>query len=76
MFGGASNTLITGNVVSGNVLDGIRLAETGSNTLRGNFIGTDFSGLRPLGNGRTSALRSGVWIVGSVGNLIGGSKYW
>lgn len=71
---GASGNTLLDNVISGNQLDGVRLAETGSNTLRGNLIGTDASGLRPLGNGRLTAPRAGVWIVNSTGNIIGGSN--
>ena len=70
---GASDNTLLDNVISGNQLDGVRLAETGSNILRGNFIGTDASGLRPLGNGRLTAPRAGVWIVNSTGNVVGGS---
>src|SRR2546430_15581350 len=56
-----------GNVISGNLDRGITL--DGANKLvEGNFIGTDVTGLQPLGNAR-----SGVEIGGS-GNTVGGTN--
>jgi titin len=60
-----------GNVISANgayglVIDG---ADSTSNTVQGNFIGTDASGTQPEGNGD-----SGVAIIdGAANNLIGGT---
>lgn len=58
---GARN-VISGNLDRGVVLDG------SNNIVQGNFIGTDVTGLNPLGNGR-----SGVQ-VGGGGNLVGGTN--
>ncbi|MCA9438863.1 MAG: right-handed parallel beta-helix repeat-containing protein, partial [Candidatus Omnitrophica bacterium] len=72
---GTSNTLIGGpnaearNVISGNNLDGITLNTSSSgNTIVGNFIGTDGTGLLPLGN-----KFSGIAVFTSD-NRIGGSE--
>jgi titin len=70
--GGASHNVIVDNVVSGNNGMGISIysAETDSNTVKGNFIGTDAAG--------TSALGNGVYSVnvtdGSRYNVIGGTN--
>jgi parallel beta-helix repeat protein len=59
----------TGNVISGNRLYGIELANGASqNQILGNLVGTDASGLHPLGN--TS---DGVFVINSGNNTIGGS---
>src|SRR5262249_46506541 len=66
---GANTTVFQfGNVVSGNGKDGIAIT-TGSvsNTVFGNKIGTDPSGLRPIPN-----QGSGVLVTYSQVNLIGG----
>ncbi|MDD5200327.1 MAG: right-handed parallel beta-helix repeat-containing protein [Terrimicrobiaceae bacterium] len=57
-----------GNLISGNKADGVLITGSSSNnTLSGNFIGTDASGNKPLGNGL-----DGVGIDHSKGNsLIG-----
>ncbi|PYS62142.1 MAG: hypothetical protein DMF74_14270 [Acidobacteria bacterium] len=57
------------NIISGNN-DGIEIVNNGAtnNVVQGNFIGTDASGSRPLGNS------TGIFInVGSNNNLIGGT---
>ena len=59
-----------GNVFSGNGEHGIGIwgYGTGSNTISGNFVGTDVNGLKPLPNGNT-----GVQIADRTkGNTIGG----
>ena len=70
--GAAYNTLLN-NVVSGNVLGGIFIGSGGSNTLRGNLIGTDATGTRPLGNGTVSVPRMGILLSSTTSNLIGSS---
>jgi hypothetical protein len=55
-----------GNVISGNLDRGITL-DGNNNFVRGNFIGTDVTGLKPLGNAR-----SGVEI-GGTNNIVGGN---
>ena len=66
-----TNDLTEGNVISGNLGDGIRLADglfAGTNhVIAGNFIGVDFTGNAALGNAG-----AGVRIVGSSGTVIGG----
>jgi hypothetical protein len=57
------------NVISGNIDNGIWLdANTRSNQIQGNLIGTDTTGTRRLGNGS-----SGVRIYEASGNLVGGT---
>jgi hypothetical protein len=56
-----------GNLISGNLDRGITL-DGSNNIVQGNFIGTDVTGLNPLGNART-----GIEIGGS-GNLVGGTN--
>jgi photosystem II stability/assembly factor-like uncharacterized protein len=58
-----------GNLISGNEGTGIQLncCGSGSAIVKGNFIGTDASGTRPLGNG------TGIDIE-SANNLIGGAE--
>ena len=62
------------NVVSGNGDDGVELvgAAATSNLVQGNYIGTDVTGMLPLGNGR---LESGDGVVirfSASSNLVGG----
>ncbi|MFO1002602.1 MAG: Ig-like domain-containing protein [Planctomycetaceae bacterium] len=60
-----------GNVVAGNGASGIQIEGSGSdfNTIQGNFIGTDITGLIGLGNGN-----SGVKLGNSAANnLVGGT---
>ena len=66
-LGTATNTLIGGtesngrNVISGNRFSGVYISSTGSAgafaglRIEGNFIGTDVSGTKPLGNGLNPA---------------------
>jgi hypothetical protein len=55
------------NVISDNGADGILiLGGTGANRVRGNYLGTDVTGTRPLGN-----TGDGVEIAGSGANVIG-----
>jgi trimeric autotransporter adhesin len=77
LLGMANNTLIggtaagAGNVVSGNVWFGIEIVGAGSdfNTVQGNLVGTDRTGLLALGNGN-----GGVSLYnGASNNLIGGT---
>ncbi len=68
---GASDNVISRNVLSGNGSDGCRIADVGTtgNRLVGNFAGTDASGLSAIPNGFV-----GVGIFGgAVGNIVGGS---
>ena len=57
------------NVISGNGINGILVSSASGNTIVGNYIGTDATGLMDLGNsGR------GIWLdSGSNNNVIGGT---
>ncbi len=64
------NAALAPNVISGNLDSGVAISGTGtmSNTVSGNYIGTDASGTADLGNGS-----DGVWIGGgAAGNSVGG----
>ncbi len=70
--GGASGNLIGGstaaarNVISGNTSDGVYVHLGNSNTIQGNYIGTDRSGLIGRGNG------TGIYVdTAGTGNIIG-----
>ena len=70
---GASNVTIGGttaavrNVISGNRLDGISIADTAGNVIQGNYIGTDATGTVALANGGSGISTS------ASGNLVGGT---
>ena len=59
------------NILSGNKASGVRIAEAGTdnNVVEGNFIGTDVTGTRPLGN----AFHGVLVQRGADFNLIGGA---
>ena len=59
-----------GNVIAGNGGDGVEISGIGTsgNRVQGNFIGTNASGSRSLGN-----LGDGVFVLGASGNTIGGN---
>ena len=69
---GGSGGLLSGNVISGNLKDGVSLTDpaTKRNLIQGNFIGADASGARNLGNGEDGVFLS----TGTSGNLIGGTN--
>jgi CSLREA domain-containing protein len=56
------------NIISGNADDGIRLDNTGVNTIKGNRIGTNAAGTAAVPNSD-----SGIQVVSSGGSAIGGS---
>ena len=68
---GAPSNTISGNVISGNGTNGVFLNGAGavSNSVAGNFIGTDAAGKLALGN-----RNAGVTIAAASGNLIGASN--
>ena len=85
---GATNNTVGGttpaarNLISGNNGSGIQIgassdvSATSGNVVAGNYIGTDVTGLRALGNGSgTSSAGDGVDLIGinSINNTIGGS---
>ena len=66
-IGGTENG--AGNLISGNDYSGIYFeSEDGPSTIQGNFIGTDITGTKPLGNGSV-----GVGIISGSKYLIGGT---
>ena len=74
---GASNTIGgtaagAGNVISGNAAEGILITGTtaASNLVQGNYIGTDATGMAPLGNALDGVLIS----AGADTNVIGGTN--
>jgi hypothetical protein len=58
-----------GNVISANRGDGVLIRDAHGNSVAGNHIGTDVTGLVGLGNGRR-----GVFIQRGADNLVGGAK--
>jgi RHS repeat-associated protein len=78
---GVSGTVIGGtrpaarNVISGSRSYGIDLLNSSGNTIQGNYIGTDVTGLKALGNSLTNNGTSALLLNGSSGcaaNLVGG----
>ncbi len=66
--------LMLGNIISGNTRNGITISgnfppSTAGNTVEGNFIGTDATGTKALGNGG-----NGLEIDGGKPNTIGGTS--
>jgi parallel beta-helix repeat protein len=55
------------NVISGNQNNGIEIMNAGGNCIQGNDVGTDSSGLDPIGNGE-----DGLLLESSPNNTIGG----
>ncbi|MEI9864658.1 MAG: hypothetical protein WDN00_08910 [Limisphaerales bacterium] len=71
VLAGANSNRITGNVISGNYSEGIRLADVGTtgNVVQGNYIGTDVTGVAAIPNGF-----AGLTIYsGATSNLVGGT---
>jgi hypothetical protein len=68
--GAASETLVSGNVISANGNTGVWITGTGANdnTVQANSIGTNAAGTSPLGN-----TFSGVVVEKGAGNTIGGA---
>lgn len=70
IFGGVRNTVIQGNFVSGNSLQGIAISYPGTtgNMVQGNYLGLDAFGQNPIPNGW-----AGIAIFnGAQSNLVGG----
>jgi hypothetical protein len=63
-----------GNVVSGNARHGVRFVSSSSGVVQGNDIGTDATGLKPLGNTGVGPLSGiGLSIENSSSILVGGT---
>ena len=58
-----------GNLISGSSFTGIALAQANTNTIQGNFIGTDVTGAGVIPNGQ-----NGIALNEASGNTIGGSN--
>jgi parallel beta-helix repeat protein len=67
-FSVTSNTVISGNLISGNSGGGVVIASAGGLLLQGNLIGTQRDGVGALGNGQY-----GVIIPTGNGNVVGGT---
>ena len=69
-------------MISGNGFEGIDITQPDAtnNKVQGNFIGTDITGTKALGNGydtahnESSTIFGGIAILGANGNLIGGTN--
>jgi hypothetical protein len=62
-------TVAARNIISGNPFNaGVSVGGSSDNLIQGNFIGTDITGLRRLGNGG-----EGVSIFSGIGNTVGGA---
>ena len=64
----SSNNLITGDLISGNQLAGVRLSSGANNRVQASRIGTDAAGAIAFGNGL-----AGIVIESATGSLIGGN---
>jgi Domain of unknown function (DUF4347)/Cadherin domain/Right handed beta helix region/Periplasmic copper-binding protein (NosD) len=64
---------IIGNVISGNAAHGILFGSVGNSVIAGNLIGTDAAGLADIDGSGFNASGSGILLLGSSGNLIGGT---
>ena len=87
---GASHTLIGGtedsarNVISGNGYIGVAITDPGTseNKVQGNLIGTDITGMSPLGNVFGIGVSDGAadnvigGTEGGAGNVISGNIWW
>jgi hypothetical protein len=68
-------TASAGNVISGNTADGVFIGggSTTGNQVLGNYIGTDITGTAAVPNDTGVTLGGGIYILGSPGNVIGGT---
>jgi hypothetical protein len=60
VLGLGGRPMVRGNVISGNGVNGIRLAWPGGGTVEGNFIGTNAAGTAALGNARDGIVIEGT----------------
>jgi CSLREA domain-containing protein len=67
-FFNTTNTVISGNLISGNGGGGVVTSSTGGVLIQGNLIGTQRDGVAALGNGQI-----GVYIPAGSGNVVGGT---
>jgi hypothetical protein len=75
VLGSVSNNTVggtatgAGNVISGNMQNGLLISAGAANIVEGNYIGTNAAGTAALGNG---FMFNGIWLLGS-NNIIGGT---
>lgn len=65
----SDSIVITGNVISGNIGNGIQMFVGSGGIIKDNFIGTDATGTQPLGN-----TGYGIRVVFATGVIIGGDS--
>jgi titin len=65
----AGNSQASGLAIFSCTRDGIRIQGGGTNSIQGNYLGTDATGTNSLGN-----TEGGVYVYRSSGNLIGGTN--
>ncbi|MBE7435913.1 MAG: S8 family serine peptidase [Anaerolineales bacterium] len=58
----------SGNIISGNLKDGVFASNSNNTTIQGNLIGTDLTGMQIRGN-----TNEGIFITGGTGTKIGGT---
>jgi hypothetical protein len=65
-----------GNVISGNVANGVLIGgpNVASNTVEGNFIGTDATGMNPLPNSFTGVLIASAATFNVIGGTVPGAR--
>lgn len=68
LAGSSTGVSITNNLISGNVLYGIVSSDANNNTIKGNLIGTDLSGLYAIPN------EYGIVLDNAPNHIIGGSN--
>jgi CSLREA domain-containing protein len=64
-----SDTVVSGNLISGNSGGGVISTSTGGVLIQGNLIGTQREGVGALGNGQY-----GVFLKAGTGSMVGGTK--
>jgi len=74
--GDGPNDTVDGNLISGNLCEGIVIGADTNDTIYGNDIGTDVTGTRNLGNGHNGVLAITAVIVDSANNDLAGPQYW
>ncbi len=70
----AGSSTVEGLVINRFGSHGIQLRTNGSNTITGNYVGTDLTGTVALANGTGGGNRAGVFVDGVASNTIGGSS--
>ncbi len=68
--GDGVNDAAEGNVISGNTNDGVLIFQSDSNTVAGNYVGTDPTGVSPIGNG-VNGIEVNIGGASADNNIIG-----